>query len=78
MVGDAALREVVGPDALAAIAAADLALAIGGAGVVAALARFLCWERESWHSTTIPVGRCVIRIAESVLLTCWPPAPDAR
>ena len=26
----------------------------------------------------MPVGRCVTRIAESVLLTCWPPAPEAR
>ncbi len=43
-----------------------------------ARARFLCWLRSSWHSTTMPVGRCVMRIAESVLLTCWPPAPDAR
>ncbi|MNW08645.1 hypothetical protein D3C71_2054680 [compost metagenome] len=43
-----------------------------------ARARFLCCERSSWHSTTIPVGKCVIRIAESVLLTCWPPAPEAR
>ena len=24
------------------------------------------------------VGRCVMRMAESVLLTCWPPAPLAR
>src|SRR5436309_2322578 len=23
----------------------------------------------------MPVGRCVRRTAESVLLTCWPPAP---
>ncbi len=43
-----------------------------------ARARFLCWLRSSWHSTTIPLGRWVMRIAESVLLTCWPPAPDAR
>src|SRR3970282_1572038 len=43
-----------------------------------ARARFLCCERSSWHSTTVPVGRCVMRMAESVLLTCWPPAPDAR
>ena len=33
------------------------------------------WERSFWHCTTIPVGRCVILTAESVLLTCWPPAP---
>ena len=30
--------------------------------------RFLCWERSSWHSTTMPVGMCVIRMAESVLI----------
>ncbi|MNY78838.1 hypothetical protein D3C86_2192400 [compost metagenome] len=35
-----------------------------------ARARFLCWERSSWHSTTMPVGKWVIRIAESVLLMC--------
>ena len=43
-----------------------------------ARARFLCWERSSWHSTTMPDGKWVMRIAESVLLTCWPPAPDER
>ena len=37
-----------------------------------------CWLRSSWHSTTVPVGKCVIRTAESVLLICWPPAPEAR
>ena len=35
-------------------------------------------ERSFWHWTTMPVGRCVIRTAESVLFTCWPPAPLAR
>ena len=25
----------------------------------------------------IPLGLCVMRIADSVLLTCWPPAPEA-
>ena len=40
--------------------------------------RFLCCERSSWHSTTMPVGMCVMRMAESVLFTCWPPAPEAR
>ena len=35
-------------------------------------------ERSFWHCTTIPVGRCVIRTAESVLFTCCPPAPLAR
>src|SRR3546814_7454360 len=29
-------------------------------------------------STTIPLGTWVMRIADSVLLTCWPPAPDER
>ncbi|MNH38883.1 hypothetical protein D3C79_999780 [compost metagenome] len=43
-----------------------------------ALALFLCCERSSWHSTTMPVGKWVIRIAESVVLTCWPPAPEER
>ena len=28
--------------------------------------------------TTMPDGKCVIRTAELVLLTCWPPAPPAR
>ena len=41
-------------------------------------ARFLCCERLSCMLTTIPVGIWVIRIADSVLLTCWPPAPCAR
>ena len=40
--------------------------------------RFLCCERSSWHSTTMPLGRWVMRIAESVLLTCCPPAPEER
>src|SRR5919112_1602244 len=43
-----------------------------------ATSRFWCWLRSFWHWTTIPVGRCVILTAESVLLTCWPPAPEAR
>jgi cytoskeletal protein CcmA (bactofilin family) len=40
--------------------------------------RFLCCERSFWHCTTMPVGSWVMRTAESVVLTCWPPAPDAR
>ena len=43
-----------------------------------AVSRFLSCERSFWHWTTMPVGRCVIRTAESVLFTCWPPAPLAR
>ena len=37
-----------------------------------------CCDRSFWHETTMPVGRCVMRIAESVTLTCWPPAPLDR
>ena len=40
-----------------------------------AVCLFEVCERSFWHWTTIPVGRCVMRTAESVLLTCWPPAP---
>ena len=43
-----------------------------------ALFLFFNWLRSFWHCATMPVGRCVIRTAESVLLTCWPPAPDER
>ena len=39
---------------------------------------FLYWLRSSWHSTTSPVGRWVMRMADSVLLMCWPPAPLER
>ena len=35
-----------------------------------ASARFLCCERSFWHCTTMPVGMCVMRTAESVLLMC--------
>ena len=35
-------------------------------------------ERSVWQATTMPVGTCVMRTADSVLLTCWPPAPDER
>ena len=43
-----------------------------------AVALFWIWLRSFWQDTTIPVGMCVIRTAESVLLTCWPPFPPAR
>jgi hypothetical protein len=43
-----------------------------------AVAMFLCCERSSWQATTMPVGMWVRRTAESVLLTCWPPAPPER
>ena len=43
-----------------------------------ARALFWSWLRSFWHDTTMPVGRWVMRTAESVTLTCWPPAPDER
>jgi hypothetical protein len=43
-----------------------------------AVSRFLCWLRSFWQVTTVFVGMCVMRIAESVTLTCWPPAPEER
>ena len=43
-----------------------------------AMARFLICERSCWLATTMLVGMCVMRTAESVVLTCWPPAPEAR
>ncbi len=43
-----------------------------------AIARFLIWLRSFWQATTMLVGRWVMRIADSVLLTCWPPAPEER
>ena len=43
-----------------------------------AVSRFWIWERSFWHCTTVLVGTWVMRTAESVLLTCWPPAPEER
>src|SRR2546429_5871131 len=31
-----------------------------------------------WHWTTMPVGRWVMRTAESAVLTPWPPGPEDR
>ena len=39
---------------------------------------FWNWLRSFWHSTTMPVGRWVMRMALEVLLMCCPPAPDER
>ena len=36
-------------------------------------ARFWIWERWSCDWTTVLVGRCVMRTAEYVVLTHWPP-----
>jgi hypothetical protein len=43
-----------------------------------AVSRLRSCERSFWHETTIPVGRCVMRTAESAVLTPCPPGPDAR
>ena len=43
-----------------------------------ACSRFCSWERSFWQETTMPVGRWVIRTAESVVLTPCPPGPDDR
>ncbi|GIX14962.1 MAG: hypothetical protein KatS3mg118_2921 [Paracoccaceae bacterium] len=43
-----------------------------------AISRLRCWLRSCVEATTMPVGRWVMRTADSVLLTCWPPAPEAR
>ena len=43
-----------------------------------ACALFLCCERSCWQTTAMPVGMWVRRTADSVLLTCWPPAPCER
>ncbi len=39
---------------------------------------FCSWLFSFWQETTIPVGRWVIRTAESVVFTLWPPGPDDR
>ena len=42
-----------------------------------ARARFWCCDFSAC-TTMMPVGRWVMRTAESVVLTCWPPEPEAR
>jgi hypothetical protein len=42
---------------------------------------FLIWDLPSWQVTTISSsvpGWYVIRTAESVVFTDWPPGPDER
>src|SRR2546428_610550 len=46
--------------------------------ILRALALFLCCDFSSWQVTTRPVGRCVTRTAESVVLTLCPPGPEGR
>ncbi len=43
-----------------------------------ALSLFCSWLFSSWQVTTTPLGTCVIRTAESVVLTDWPPGPLER
>ena len=43
-----------------------------------ACSRFCNCERSFWQETTMPLGRWVMRTAESVVLTPWPPGPDER
>ena len=39
---------------------------------------FLSCDFSFWHCTTMLVGRWVMRTAELVRFTCWPPEPLAR
>ncbi len=41
-----------------------------------ALSLFCSWLFSFWQLTTMPLGMCVRRTAESVVLTDWPPGPD--
>jgi len=43
-----------------------------------AVALFCSWLRSFWQATTMLVGRWVMRTAESVVLTPWPPGPELR
>ena len=43
-----------------------------------ALARFWIWLFSSCMATTMPVGEWVMRTAESVVFTDWPPGPVER
>ena len=39
--------------------------------------RFLYWLRDSREVTVMPVARCIMRTAESVVFTHCPPGPEA-
>ena len=41
-------------------------------------ALFCSWDFSFWQETTMPVGMCVSRTAESVVFTDWPPGPEER
>jgi hypothetical protein len=70
VVADSILGEVVRPDSFASLTRSDLASSLFGPLLV--LSSLL------QEVTTRPVGRCVIRTAESVVLTLWPPGPELR
>jgi hypothetical protein len=88
MVGDPALREVVGADLGGAVAGADLEPRSRARSASCsamrrssrrerstpiALSLFLCCDFSSWQVTTSPLGRWVMRTAESVVFTDCPP-----
>ena len=93
MIRDPALRKIVGADTFRAVAGPYLAFAFGRSFAIGFLPFLVVEPRpKDLHGpravlvlrfcsacvTTMPVGMCVMRTAESVVLTCWPPAPDAR
>ena len=94
VVGEAVLGEVVGADLLGSLAARRSARGASRPAPACcrsrscsyrrarstriALSRFLSCERSSCIATTMPVGMCVMRTAESVVLTLWPPGPVER
>src|SRR5437879_6552930 len=43
-----------------------------------AVSRLRSRERSFWHWTRVPVGRWVMRTAESAVLPPWPPGPEDR
>src|SRR5205823_12055949 len=93
VVRHAVLGVVVRADLFGAVAAADHSFARGGELGLAllaldvvearlqhlsAFARFLICDFSSWHETTTPVGRWVMRTAEYVVFTDWPPGPEEQ
>src|ERR671916_916256 len=46
--------------------------------ILIACSLFWSWLFSFWHVTTRPVGLCVMRTAESVVFTLWPPGPLER
>ena len=88
-----ALRVIISADALGTVTRAHLAFRCAAScascsacfcaksllrSTFRALSFFYTGCVHPWHSTTMPVGRCVTRMAEDVLLMCCPPAPEER